>query len=450
MKGTKVQRKNILIILFLLFIATIGAATLSACANTTIEDDLIAQGYTCLVTYDANGGDFNSSPSSFVGTQDVRVKPGSLTVEPGYRPVGSGELNIVTKPEYAFHTFLYWELVEYDDEGNEIATREWNFKTDIVEEDITLRAVWKAVSVLRVNAIIDETEVNFRTFEIDESGLGQSFLSSLYVSDDGVYTLSPDNIVRSMSSVKVEINGQTVTYTPLSFYFLDENGVRTDLTADNAIYPSDAEEMVVYADFLEGEFDFITQEEIDRGRITLEEDSNWYLLEDIDLGQAYPQTDNPLDYSEAEHWLALDEFNGTIYGNNFTISNVWFTKLIASGDTEYSIFGEMNGLVEDLTFENVEFTVYANNIGTSTGATQVNNIAFLAGSFGADGMFDGVTLQGCSISIVNSSAGDAIKFNYTLADGNDYYWIGSPQAQQSVEGTILPQSKQDTNIDYIR
>lgn len=292
--------------------------------------------------------------------------------------------------------------------------------------------------------------MNFRTFEIDESGLGQSFLSSLYVSDDGVYTLSPDNIVRSMSSVNVEINGQTVTYTPLSFYFLDENGVRTDLTADNAIYPSDAEELVVYADFLEGEFDFITQEEIDRGRITLEEDSNWYLLEDIDLGQAYPQTDNPLDYSEAEHWSALDEFNGTIYGNNFTISNVWFTKLIASGDTEYSIFGEMNGLVEDLTFENVEFTVYANNIGTSTGATQVNNIAFLAGSFGADGMFDGVTLQGCSISIVNSSAGDAIKFNYALADGNDYYWIGSPQAQQSVEGTILPQSKQDTNIDYIR
>lgn len=446
MKINKAQKRNILIVLFLLIVTAVCAGTLSACSSSDMEDQLREQGFDYQVTYDANGGTFATNSSAT--TQYVLVQYNSLTVEPGYWPSGMGELNIVSRPTRIHYQLTGWELVEEGEDGSE-QTRPWNFSTDRVTEDITLRAIWERYDLLYLNAIIDGEEVNFQTWDITQPG---SILSRFYnTNDEGVYSLRADTINRSLLRLThTEVAGDTevtTTYTPTGFYWLDEDGQRVEFSVDNAVYPENVTDLTLYADVLEGQFTFVTQETVGRS-FTLQSDSNWYLLEDIDLGQQYVESDIISDYTSSYKWHALDEFNGIIYGNGYTISNVWVVDEVRNGveASNYSMFGVMNGIVDDITFENVELTVYCNPT-SSIDATQVKNIALLASTFG-DGTFTDVVLEGCSITVINSSFEGVDKFAYQLAEDNNLYWIGQAQ-NQTVTGDVTFNGETEDDLIYL-
>lgn len=425
MKSTKAY-KNILLIVFLLFVSAVCAATLAACSTYDAEQSIIEEGYVHLVTYDANGGDFDSSPSREQETAQVRVADNSLTVEPGYRPEGVGELDIITQPTRSGYKFLYWELVETNENGAEI-TRQWNFYTDRVTSDITLRAVWERNSVLYVSAIVDGEVLNFREISMEA---GRQFISVIYsTNSEGVYSLSPDTIRSTYRSLTAD---NETYYTPLSFYWLDEEGNKVPLSEENAVYADGVQEMRLYAEVIEGQFTFVTQESV--ARLTLSSNSYWYLLEDIDLSQSYDSS----SLTKGNSWSALNSFDGIIYGNGYTISNVWVNSPVTSNaETFYhSIFGTMNGRIEDLTFNNVQFTVSSNYFASSA-ISHTLDIAFLANSFGNDGVFDNVTLTDCSITVVNASIseGTITNFTYNIAADNNL-WIEAPVVSQSVIGTV--------------
>ena len=106
MKINKAQKRNILIVLFLLIVTAVCAGTLSACSSSDMEDQLREQGFDYQVTYDANGGTFATNSSAT--TQYVLVQYNSLTVEPGYWPSGMGELNIVSRPTRIHYQLTGW------------------------------------------------------------------------------------------------------------------------------------------------------------------------------------------------------------------------------------------------------------------------------------------------------------------------------------------------------
>lgn len=440
-------------------VAALSAGLLSSCASDNAEDELIEQGYEHLVTYDANGGDFNSITPDIQGIVYVRVKDNSLTIEPGYRPAGAGDLDIVTEPELSYHTLVGWELVEYNEDGEEIGTREWDFSSDRVTSDITLRAVWQINTLLYVNAIIDGEEVNFRTLTVDP---GSAFISRFYnTTSDGTYSYRPDTIPTTMRNLSY--NG--TNYTPLRFYWLTESGEEVDLTVENAVFDEDATEMTVYAEVIEGSFTMVTQ--ANASSLTLTSTSHWYLLEDIDLEMSYPEVDiNRDDYEsdedyeaayqaalirahmQARSWNALSSFEGVIYGNGHTISNIWVRSSVASNieaDT-LSIFGEVSGIIEDVTFENVEYTVFAGYYSNAPAVAPDIEIAFLADEIAERGSVSAVVLENCTISVVNATANAGTLFRYEIAQNT--YWFGD-YSTEGISGEVTVVTKSDNVIGSI-
>lgn len=436
MKCTKVQYRNILLILLTIAISVFTAGLLSSCSSTNSEEALIELGYVHLVVYDANGGDFDSSLSGTQGTMEVRVQDNSLTIEPS----GSDALNSISEPTRSGYVLQGWQVIIYDEDGNEIEGDMWDFSTDRVTSDMTLRAVWARDTILYVNAFIDGEEVNFRELTITP---GTSFISRFYETDsDGEYFIRADYITRSMGTLR---NGN-VTYTALSFYWLDENGNRTELNAENAVFDEDATEMTLYAEVIEGQFTMVTQSTA--SSLTLNYNSYWYLLEDVDLGQAYPEVGNTSAHISASSWEALPTFSGVIYGNGYTISNIWVKSVVqtTSQSDIRSIFGEVTGIIEDITFENVEFTVFSRTLYSAPSSAPTMSIAFLADSVGDGASISNVTFENCKISIVNAvkEEGD-IMFEYVLAEENNYYWFGD-YSLSGVSGEITVEYLTDTAI----
>ena len=423
LKSTNVQKRNILLIIFALLAVVFIACALSSCASTDDEQRIIEDGYVHLVTYEANGGDFNPDAPGIQDSMQVRVRDNSLTVTPGYRPAGAGDLDIIRTPVRDGYTLTGWVIVELDEEGNVISSEDWSFTSDRVTGDITLRAMWLKDTTLYLNAILDDgTEVNFREYSVEQ---GASFISSLYsMQSDGTYSLTPDNI-----AIVGNLTANGRQYTALSFYWLDESNNRVPLTVENAVFAQDAEEMTVYAEVIEGRYTMVTQELVDEGSLNLRSDSYWYLLEDIDFGQSYSS-------GGRNYTSALSTFSGSIIGNGNTISGIWVRSQVSTraDDILYSIFGEMSGRIEDVTFSNVELTVfapYSSNANRNSGLS----IALLASSFGENGVFDGVTLDNCKISIVNSVVGEngeTTVFTYSVAENKQ--WTGTPVLEQNVTG----------------
>lgn len=443
MKSTHVRRRRMLIAIFALFIAALAAGLLASCSSSDREQEIIDEGYIHLVTYDASfkvgdevlEGDFNEITTGAQSKMYVRVADGSLTVAPGYRPSGAGSLDIITIPVLSHYTLVGWERVFYDEDGVETGTEPWDFYSDRVYEDITLRAVWEMNTVLYINAEIDGVDVNLRTLD---STAGSSFLTRLYNTDSaGDYTLRADTITSGMSSFVYD----GTTYTSLGFYWKDDEGNRTDLTVENAVYPEDATELTIYAELLEGDFTMVTQDNI--GRLTLSSNSHWYLLEDVDVGQAYPEVDNISEHLSARYWSSLDNFNGIIYGNGYTISNVWVKSHCGTINDYRSIFGQINGTIDDVTFENVEYTVFATTMDSIPSTAPLMSIAFLSEEVAEGASVKNVTFANCSISIVNNQVGGRDMFTYRLAD--NIYWFGD-YASSTVTGTIDVVLREDDGI----
>ena len=90
----------------------------------------------------------------------------------------------------------------------------------------------------------------------------------------------------------------------------------------------------------------------------------------------------------------------------------------------------MEGRVEDLTIQDVGFTVYTRMLLT-TNKPEIS-IAFLANSF-SGGAFEDVTLEGCTVRVVNATLTQPDRgFTYTLTEGGEVgNWVDANGSENS-------------------
>lgn len=417
LKSLRKKRRNLLLVLITALFAVFTAGMLCACATVDDEQKIIEAGYIHEVTYDANGGDFHPDPSIFSQYEYVRVQEDSLTVEPGYRPAGAGDLDIINVPTRSGYDLLGWKQVLFDDDGNEIGLSEdyWDFTADRVNGNITLRAEWAQRGEVVINLMIGGEPVALETTY--RVSLGDNFLSRLYDTNDaGEYVVRAD-YVRSNARTQTVDNQ---TYTLLGFYFDEE--LTQPLTAENAVFPDSGTRLDLYAEYLVGNFTVLSQERLSSGA-SLGTNSNWYLVTDIDFSDRN---------GDDAVWTALDSFSGTIYGNGHTITGFEVrSEVNRTNITPYrSLFGVMEGRVEDLTIQDVGFTVYTRMLLT-TNKPEIS-IAFLANSF-SGGAFEDVTLEGCTVRVVNATLTQPDRgFTYTLTEGGEVgNWVDANGSENS-------------------
>lgn len=422
------RRRNLLLVLTTALLAVSMAGVLCACTTIDREQQIIEAGYIHEVTYDANGGSFDSR--SNVQYEYVRVRENSLTVEPGYRPAGAGELDIISVPTRSGYDLLGWQQVLFDEEGNETGVSEeyWDFITDRVTGDIILRADWAQRGELTFNITVDGEVVTFdTTFRVSP---GTSYLGNIYDTDEtGGYTLREDYVKNNVQTQSAD--GQT--YTLLRFYL--DAALTQPLTVENAVFPEGEERLDLYADYLVGNFTVLSDRNV-TGTSGLRSSSSWYLVTDLDFSGG--------DGTPAQ-WDALSSFSGTIYGNGHSITGIEFRSRVDSRNTDIyrSIFGTMRGRVEDLTLEDISLTVYALWY-TSTNKPDLS-IAFLANSF-SGGVFDNVTLTDCTIGVVNATREDEVLgFTFTVV-GNWVEEAGSEESTVTGSATFTGEETDDTLI----
>ena len=129
-----------------------------------------------------------------------------------------------------------------------------------------------------------------------------------------MYKKQDNQIIRRADYINVKQTG----YTLLDFYLDDSYNtlLATDYvhpgrmeTTETVVDPETNEESTVtaytntvkvYAKYLNGKYDFISQSNIR----TLTESSNWYFVEDVDM--------------QGQEFTALTKFTGDIIGNGFT------------------------------------------------------------------------------------------------------------------------------------
>ena len=438
-----------------IMVATLAAGIFSACSygadQETIKRD---EGYSCCVTYDANGGSYGSnsyrtyalvkenSPAPAPGYVDGKTQASiKIPTRRDYQLVGEAKSDgdnetndeaILTKSWFVAKTDADGNVI-YDENGNAVLESEtpWNFITDKVTKDITLVAQWREVfrfTLCMVEEKVEDgkvvtTEKELRQYTVEP---GDTIIDKLYDKDKTTGTIirRPDYIKSGLSSS---------SYTVLDFYM---DSKCTTLVDSNYQHPGTREEEItqvnpeteeeetvtvstnvvkIYVKYLAGKFDFITNANLK----TLNQASKWYLLEDID----YANAEDP--------WGVLSSFSGTIYGNGYTIKNLTVESVVKKPNGQYaahSIFGRMNGRVENLTFDNVTL-----NLKTEYGTTIPGNehrAAFLAYNLGDNGTMKNVTLNNCRILFT-----DANCYTHMTAQ-NPLWWEAPAEGKATVTGSV--------------
>ena len=435
-----------------IMVATLAAGIFTSCAYDANQETIKREeGFNCCVTYDANGGSYGSNSYRTYAL----VQENSLAPAPGYVDAKTqASIKIPTRRDFQLvgeaksdgddetndEAILTksWFVAKTDDDGNVIYEGEgenktavlesetpWNFTKDKVTKDITLVAQWR--EVFRFTLCIMEEKANGDVVEVTEKELrqytvepGDTIVDKLYDKDKSTGT-----IVRRADYIKSGLS--SAAYTVLDFYMDKEC---TELLDSSYQHPGRHEEEItedgvtttvstnvvkIYAKYLAGKYDFISNKNVK----TLNQASKWYLLEDID----YAAVETP--------WTVLSSFSGSIYGNGYTIKNLTVESVVKKPSGQYmahSIFGRMNGIVENLTLENVTL-----KLRTEYGTTIPGNehrAAFLAYSLGENAMMNNVTLNGCRILFA-----DADCYTHVSADGG-LWWETPADGKATVTGSV--------------
>ena len=446
-------------------VVTLAAGVFTACSIRDPEGQKKQQGYSYCVTYDANGGSFGSGATKTYAL----VKENSLTPAPGYvdgntqasvkaptrrdyqlvneaKSDGDDETNdeaILSKSWFLAKTDAEGNIV-YEGEGENrqpvlLSNEPWDFTKNRVTGDITLVAKWSevfrfAICIVDTNADGERVEQQFRTFTVEP---GDSIADKLYKKEGS-------EIVRRADKIRISQTG----YTLLDFY-LDEG--YTTLLPTDYVHPgrrevevtqpnpeTGVEETVtvqtntvtVYVKYLKGKYDLITQDNVK----SLTGASKWYLLEDVDL--------------TGKTWEAVSRFNGEILGNGFALKNVTVTsKAVKTNNYKaHSIFGTMNGNVENVTFENVTMQVYTDYGASVIGEQRVN---FFAYSFTEEGSMKNVTAEDCKIVLKVVGDGGSSLFAWQTGTNGGLWWT-APNATQSSGVTVKENGGVVTSISVVQ
>ena len=427
------------------------AGIFSACSyGLDQEQKKKKEGYTCTVTYDANGGTYGSNSS----VTYALVKENSLVPAPGYVDGNTqASVKVPTRRNYqlinetkaanddeknaaAIKSKSWFQAVTdengkvvYEGEGENktpvlVTGEPWNFAKDKVTEDITLVAKWTKVyrfilclteEVVGEDGQVTVQEKEVRSYTVNP---GATMGDKLYNKQ------SDDSIVRRADFIRPSVSG----YTLLDFYadedlttqfaldyqhpgtYTKEVTVIDPETNQETTETIETNDVKIYVKYLKGRYDLISQENVK----ALTGASQWYLVEDVDL-------------TSETAWTALNNFTGTIYGNGFTMRNMTVVSYAKNaqggGFNKHSIFGKMNGLIENITFENVNLKV-----DTQYGATGIigeQRLSYFAYDFGTNGLLNNVTLKDCAILRKADNY-------YTATIGDSSMWYVAPATEKAI------------------
>jgi hypothetical protein len=186
----------------------------------------------------------------------------------------------------------------------------------------------------------------------------------------------------------------------------EETGVVTEVYSNT---------VTVYVKHLKGKYDLISNNNVR----ALTSSAKWYFLEDVD--------------ATGVEWETIDNFNGEILGNGFALKNVTVASKATKSNTKHSMFGKIDGTIENLTFENVTMKVYTEYGATAPGEHCVN---FFAYDFGENGLMKNVTVKDCKLSLKVMDKNQQPTLFQTNIGANGGWWWTAPQAAQ-LENVVM-------------
>ncbi len=458
----KVKRKiKKVFIAAVLMLLSLLAGILTACGKKQNQEELTKQqGYSYCITYDANGGSFGSNSTLTYAL----VKKDSLAPAPGYVDAKTqASVKLPTRRNYRLLGGVpktnddaiksdCWYLAAMDENGNVLrdengmavfaSDKPWDFAKDRVTEDITLVAAWE--EVYRYLLCLTDVDENGKTFEKELRAFvvkpGDSVAAKLYDKVDGEYVDRADYIrITEKDYTLLDFYMDEALTQDLDFGYVHpgqrevEETVIDPETNEPVTQTVKTNDVKIYAKYLHGDFELITKASVAKKALKLSYNSNWYLLEDVDL-----TVDNLITGGqEPTIWEKVDVFEGVIYGNGHSISGFCVNSqairpAYASGVdyTQHSIFGQMNGILSDLTLKGGVFTVNVANAYMEAISGE-QRVAFLAYDFGENGRVSNVTLEDCQIVLANHD-----KYQSVINEEAGAVWYVKPTAEQATV-TIL-------------
>lgn len=366
--------------------ALLSVFALAGCGklNDTLGDVLGKYNVKSQITYySGEEGWFGKAANGeLIRTLDLYYKSAQKPFAVGMKETTSGAANLESND----YEIVDWVLVQTDADGNPMFEDEAKTQPKLTNQSFDFSKVLEDGKHYYIAAVWQRKEM------LDIKLLNESLAFTLTVEGQETnYSYSAGDVIQSVSygtgtsisriSNPLNTNG---AYTFLEYY-LDAEGTSV------ANWPiqrnGNGENKVVYAKFLEGEWELLkTASDVRKAFASSNMKDNYYLCNDIDC-------------SSLSSLTPLTSFAGTIEGNGYKISNLKFVKAqISTG--KYAIFGDIKATasIKNITFENVNLT-YKTRPGSSDDAPNFAELYFAFTKIENGAMVENVRFEGGSVII---------------------------------------------------
>lgn len=293
-------------ILIVVLIVTVALCVLVACgSNEQSLDGLV------IVTFDFKGGNLDNSATIVYDLIKHAYKPNSLVIN-----IATYKNNKFTKSGYVFEGWYTKDGTESGDWG-----KQWNFSTDRVTEDMTLYARWETAIVFSYTLFLDVNDNEGNPIQL------------------GQYKVNKGDVFKDSRNYGTRLDNYNRTF--LGYYSDAER--TTEWNFETITHPGGDEsvDVPVYVKSMEGVWTLVSSYD----ELRAATGKNIWLTQNIDCGGKE---------------LYLGDYNNTLQGNNFTISNFKVTNSHSNDSRmKYVIFGELgaNAKILNVTFDQVYFEI---------------------------------------------------------------------------------------------
>lgn len=446
---------KLLIILITVF-ATSLIAGLAGCAigEQTSKEQAEEMGFTCAVTYYANGGTFREGRDDDAKVyKTIQFKPDSPIFNIGGT---EGQTLTIVRTNYVF---AGWEFCQLDEDGNPVLIDAAGNRLPYLDNgsaDIqTEVGMQMSEQQKRFTAIPNGTKV-FQNGKYVITEGERLFLVATWEQDVMVdYKLVTDTpiTVKGADEADVTYNtgdviysqgfgtGATLTLRPygsnsfnpgLTFVsehsyinlYWDEECTRPVVDKEKVDKPDDNENVVIYAMYRSGNWTPV-RDANDYSDALIKGTGNYFVVFDIDA-------------KGASFNMRTTTFDGVIDGNNKTISNITIGGSMAyeaqrlENGKSYALFGSLgaNAKISNLTISNISV-----NVSVATGSVSVY---LIASSLTEGATFENFVVDGVKLTISNN----ALILNMQNDDGSFntdkwLYGVGSDSEFVAEHGEIV-------------
>ena len=363
------NKKSKRILLAALIVVAFSFFLFSACSKPFIPEK---EGWSVLVTYDANGGKFNNADTT--GIKTYKYKPAVNIIEPSSETGAS-----LPEPTKEGMHVIEWYPAEVDDEGNPVKQNgqfvlrdtPWNFGEDILPEEdgfkLYLVAKWAKNYSL--------------TIDVGEEARADGVENIVYTNFDKAGPVS-------VPGIEPEWAGHTFYY----YYDSENNRLETSEDWSEIVLSDENPDVTVYVNWLNGVWRIVTSPE---DLEIIVPNANYLLDADIDFMDY--KTEKPGKLNIAKN------YNGTFEGNGHAIKN-FKASYRQGGPSDINIglfsFGT-KGILRNVRFENASF-----DVELTAKVAFPYNVGFFCGNGSKLDLsaFTGLVFKDCKLNIVKSAA----------------------------------------------